>query len=360
MVQRYDVIIVGAGPAGSTAAKYAARGGASVLFIDKRKEIGVPVQCGEFLPANNELKEMLPNAPGIDEVFDVDEKLVQRRTEKIVLISPKGKEYAIGFEGYTVNRDELDRRLADTAVKEGAKLMADTKFISIKGHTILTSRGKFEYRVLVAADGPFSGVCRSASLGLVRLHSPAITCQVKGDFDDVVKMYFGKRAAPGGYAWVIPKSGCANVGLGIQKSGKPLIRHLRNFLDKNNFRTKKVSAGFVPISGPIKRTVNGDILAVGDAAGQVMATNGGGVPIAMICGRLAGIAAAKRVKNNKPLDNYEKEWRAAVGKELATAVKTKRLADHFFRFDSTLEFAMKRLGEKGLERAIRCRRVFRG
>jgi digeranylgeranylglycerophospholipid reductase len=174
-----------------------------------------------------------------------------------------------------------------------------------------------------------------------------------------MEMYFGKMFAPGGFAWVIPKRGCANVGLGIQKSRTPLHRLLQDFLSLKGFKTKKINVGFVPISGPIPKTVLGNVVAVGDAAGQVMATNGGGIPLAMICGRLAGKVIAEHIQNNVSLEKYESLWRRDVGTELDNAVRTKNLADYFFKTDFTLEFAMKRLGVKGMEKAIKCKRIFR-
>jgi digeranylgeranylglycerophospholipid reductase len=361
MTEKFDAIVVGAGPAGSTTAKYAAESGASVLLIDKRKEIGVPVQCGEFMPDNRELGDMLPAVKEIDELFDMGdiEPLIQKRIRKIILISPRGREYTVDFAGYTVNRDRFDCMLSDLAEKDGTKLLTGTKFIRFSSkNRIITTRGAFDAKVIVAADGPHSAVCRETGFPEIKTLTPALTCQAKGEFDDNLRMFFGKKVAPGGFAWIIPKNGCANVGLGIQKSKIPLHRLLGDFLDTHDLQTKKVNVGFVPISGPIDKTVNGNVLAVGDAAGQVMATNGGGIPIAMVCGRLAGAAIGRHIQNGEELGKYETKWRTSVGKELETAAKTKRLADRFFKADFLLEFAMKRLGEKGLERVIRCRKAF--
>ncbi|MEN6513078.1 NAD(P)/FAD-dependent oxidoreductase [Methanoculleus sp.] len=126
MLDRCDVIVVGAGPAGSTAARYAAEKGLDVLLIDKKKEIGVPVCCGEFNAAPAVLAEALPNAPGIAELFSIDPGLIQRVIRGFVVTSPKGREYEFDLSGYTVNRDAFDRYLADAAVCAGAVLSPDT------------------------------------------------------------------------------------------------------------------------------------------------------------------------------------------------------------------------------------------
>ena len=119
-------------------------------------------------------------------------------------------------------------------------------------------------------------------------------------------------------------------------------------------------AGYVPMSGPVENTVKGSVILVGDAAGQVMATNGGGIPIAMVCGRIAGNAIGRHINEGLPLERYDAEWRRVVGAELANAVRTKRLADRFFNWNTGLELAMRLLGNKRIERAVKCRPIFGG
>jgi flavin-dependent dehydrogenase len=86
--------------------------------------------------------------------------------------------------------------------------------------------------------------------------------------------------------------------------------------------------------------------------------NGGGIPIAMICGRIAGRAAADRIMKGVPLEEYEKEWRRQVGRQLEVAVKTKKLAMMAFAGQWRLEMAMRMLGVRRMGKAIRCKSVF--
>ncbi|MCM2466198.1 NAD(P)/FAD-dependent oxidoreductase [Methanoculleus sp. CWC-02] len=352
MRNRYDVVVVGAGPAGSTAARYAAEAGLDVLLIDKRREVGVPVCCGEFNADPAVLAEALPNAPGLDELFPVDPGLVRRGIRGAVAVSPGGREYEFDLAGYTVDRDAFDRHLADAAVREGAVLSVETKFLGREGRRVTTSRGEVEAGVVVAADGPLSPVCRSAGMERCAVLAPAITCRVEGEFGDRLRFSFGNRVAPGGYAWLFPKQGCANVGLGVQGRGTPVPVLLRAFLAGYGFAARDVQAGFVPVSGPIGETVRENVLAVGDAAGHVVASNGGGIAPAMICGRLAGLAAAKHLLHGEPLAAYEREWRSAIGRELLAAARTKRMADRILGSDFLLERAMNLLGGRGIRNVI--------
>lgn len=352
MQNQYDVIVVGAGPAGSTTARYAAEAGLSVLLIDKKTEIGVPVRCGEFNAAPAVLAEALPAAPGLDELFPVDPGLIQRAIRCAVVTSPEGREYEFDLPGYTVNRDAFDRHLAEAAARAGAVLSPGTTFLGREGRRVMTSRGEVEAGVVVAADGPLSPVCRSAGMEQNALLAPAITCQVEGEFDDRLRIFFGNRIAPGGYAWIFPKQGCANVGLGVQNRATPVSILLQSFLSERGFAAREVEAGFVPVSGPIQETVRKNVIAVGDAAGHVVASNGGGIATAMICGRIAGIAVAGHLLRGEPLEAYEREWRSAVGRELLAAARTKRMADRVLGSDLLLERAMRMLGNRGIRDLI--------
>lgn len=352
MQNPWDVLVVGAGPAGSTAARYAAEAGLSVLLIDKKKEIGVPVRCGEFNAAAVVLAEALPDAPGLDELFPIDPGLVQRAIRGFVVTSPEGREYEFDLPGYTVNRDAFDRHLTEVAVRAGAVLSPDTTFLSREGNRVITSRGEVEGGVVIAADGPLSPVCRSAGMERNALLAPAITCQVEGEFGDRLRFFFGNKIAPGGYAWVFPKRGCANVGLGVQNRATQVSILLQSFLSERGFAAREVEAGFVPVSGPIRETVRGNVIAVGDAAGHVVASNGGGIATAMICGRLAGLAVAGHLLRGEPLEAYEREWRSAVGRELLAAARTKRMADRVLGSDLLLERAMHILGNRGIRDLI--------
>ena len=99
----WDAVIIGGGPAGSTVARYAAEGGAKVLVIDRRKEIGTPLQCGELVPTNSELKQLCPNVPKIDNLFQTPKSAASRRTHEMGLVTPSGKKLTYPFEGKILN-----------------------------------------------------------------------------------------------------------------------------------------------------------------------------------------------------------------------------------------------------------------
>ncbi len=354
-----DVLIVGAGPAGSTTARYCAGKDLSVLVIDRRSEIGYPVQCGEFLPDPKEMHSMFPRSMDLERLFSFDDGLVAGVSDRVELVSPKGRVYGCPFMGKTLDRRRFDKYLAKLAQEAGAEVRTSASLLSIDAGVAKTTLGDVKAKIIVGADGPNSRTGRQAGLGNPGMRYPAVTCQASGEFDPIVRMFFGS-VAPGGYAWVIPKRHGANIGAGFNPKllkARP-SEHFRKFMAKIGVEPKDVTMGFVPQSGPLEQTVRGNILLVGDAAGQVMPTNGGGIPLAMIAGRIAGRSIRKHLKENAPLAEYDDLWRDVLAKPLADSLWTRRLSDLFFPTDRRTEFAMRALGVRGLARVIRCSKAF--
>lgn len=359
---RTDILIVGSGPAGTTAAEYAAEKGVSVTVIERRSKVGVPVRCGEFMPANDEIRDMFPTVGDLDPLFDrIPPELRLRELEGIKLVNPKGKETLLDFSGYTTDRALFDQYLAHRAEKAGAEVITECSFDRIADGKALTSKGEIEYKVIAGADGPGSRVGRSLGLKGNANPYPAVTAQAKGDFEPYVTMFFG-GIAPGAYSWFIPKHGQANVGVGF--SPKFADGSVRDYFDK--FVSKhgldiitRVEGKYVPSEGPVPETVSGNGMIVGDAAGHVISVNGGGVPLALIAGRICGRVAADNVLSGRPLTDYQDEWRRHMLKPLKTAAFNKKLADTFaFHTEFTTSMCMAILGKRRMDNLIRCKRIF--
>ncbi len=362
MESRTDILIVGSGPAGSTVAEYAAEKGVNVTIIERRSQVGVPVRCGEFIPANDEIRDMFPSVEDLDPLFDkIPSNLRLRELEGIKLVNPKGKETLLDFSGYTTDRAGFDQHLAQRAVKAGAELVMNCSFNRIENGRAITSQGDIEYKVIIGADGPGSRVGRSLGLQGNKNPYPAVTAQARGDFEPYVTMFFG-GIAPGAYSWFIPKHGQANVGVGFSPkfaSGN-VHEYFDKFVSKHDLDViTKVEGKHVPSEGPIPNTVSGNGMVVGDAAGQVISVNGGGVPLALIAGRICGEVAADNVLDGRPLEDYQTIWRQHMLKPLKTAAFNKKLADTFaFHTEFTTGLCMGILGKRRMDNLIRCKRIF--
>ncbi len=339
-------------------ARYAATRGLKTLCVEKRREIGVPVQCGEYMASNEEVEALFPRTDEVATLYDLPDSLKEAVTDVIRIRSPSLQAYDVPFHGYTVCRENVDKHWAYLAEQEGAEIITGCTVQRVRGEHLQTSRGDFQGRVVVGADGPFSMVAQSAGLHPPAELAAAITCDVEGEFDHALEIIFGSLA-PGGYAWIIPKNGVANVGLGVWHRYRGRLHELlMRFLKKMDFTTDSWTGGWVPELGPVSRTVKGNVLLVGDAAGHVMPTNGGGVNLAMLCGRIAGNVIADHIHDGASLGEYERGWRYVAGEQLATGAKIKKLADRFFPSDFWLEQAMRLLGARRMGRAIRCQSLW--
>ncbi len=378
----YDVIVIGAGPAGGSAARRATEMGSNVLLIEKRTEIGVPVQCGEYLPTLGELVRLVPRSKRVGHVLKVPREVIDNHTKYVSIISPSGKDYTFNFDAYVLDRSKFDKWLVEEAVDNGGELWIDTKAIAIdeKRGKVHVRRGmeKFSVKgdVIIVGDGPYSKLARLLGLDVKKSpynYSPAIQFLMNNvEIDsETVEMYFGRDYAPGGYAWIIPKGDkTANVGLGIRtpfyKPGISLYDYLTRFIEKHPVASEKLrkgkiisrTGGLIPVGGPIPKTFTNKALIVGDAAGHVMASNGGGIPVAVICGDIAGEVATLRLQDKSTLSLYERTWKKEVGKELQTALEIRKLVDILMKKDAFTEKAFQLLGEEKIKDVVCCRLPF--
>jgi len=181
-------------------------------------------------------------------------------------------------------------------------------------------------------------------------------------------MFFGHAVAPGGYAWVIPKDDhTANVGFGLRKSyirpGISLVSFLNNLIKNKRILSGALNKGkiiarvgaSIPVGGPLRKTFDKNTLLVGDAAGHVMASNGGGIPTALAGGSIAGEVVAQHLSEGCALAEYERIWKHEFGTQLYSALATLRIADVMMQNDALTEVAMRLSGARYLEDVIKCR-----
>ena len=212
----HDVIVIGGGPAGSTVARYAAENGADVLVIDGRDPIGTPLQCGELVPSNAEMQRLCPNVPDMDDLFQTPEKAISKRSTTMHIVPPSGKPLKYAFEGLVLNRVAHDEALVELAKESGAKYLVDSHVVRVDDNSVFLRNGSIYSAKIIVGAGGHNDPLRRDYWNESSLKIPVKFVLMEGDFGDAVELHFGSMA-PGGYAWMFPKSSGANIGLGIQR-----------------------------------------------------------------------------------------------------------------------------------------------
>jgi len=336
----YDIVIVGAGPAGSFAAATAASE-CDVLLIEKRQEIGDPVRCAEGV-----------SKEGLSKFLQPEQRWIASTVTKARIFAPDGTKLDVSEElagpevGYVLERKIFDRDLAKRAARAGADVVVRTRatgviiengFVrGIEAHHFGESL-EIRATVVIAADGIESQVGRWAGINTTLRPKDVESCAqylvANVDVsDDCCDFYLGS-AAPGGYAWVFPKGPqAANIGLGVLASKldtKRPIKYLDEFVGKHypNGQPVELNLGAAPVSDAVRKTASDGIMLIGDAAHHTDPITGGGIINALEGGRLAGEIAKEAVKRKDSsatvLKKYEAAWRASFGKKLERNYKIK-------------------------------------
>ncbi|WP_457591231.1 NAD(P)/FAD-dependent oxidoreductase [Geoglobus sp.] len=343
----YDVVVVGAGPAGSIAAKTAAEKGLEVLLIEKRQEIGVPVRCAEGV-----------SREGLESFVNPDSKWIASEIESAEIISPSNHRVVLSAEsagnevGYVLERKIFDRHLARLASRAGADVLTKTAAVSLKREDGIVrlgirSMGEFEEitaKIVIGADGVESRVAKWAgidtTLKLNEIESCVQYLMTNIDFDPSTTYFWvGRKYAPGGYIWLFPKGDdAANVGIGVMPS---LAEHsAKQYLDrfiKEHFpggEITEVVVGGVPVKGAVETAVADNVMLAGDAARHTDPITGGGIINAMKAGYHAGITAFEAVEagnySAEFLKRYDERWKSDFGGDL---VRNKKLQEKMIKLD---------------------------
>lgn len=354
---KYDVVVVGAGPVGSTAARYAAMNGAKVLLLEEHASIGSPVGCTGLL--STRAVEECDLKPADEFVFNsVRGAFVHAPDGQCLPIDGKQT------KAYVVSRKNFDRTLAVMAVEEGVELSLKTRAIGFEKENSNGGTGKKENKketgspvklkvlrngkpetiftsIVIGADGVKSRIASYAGLGRPARVLPGI--QIEAPYAskdaDFVELFPGS-SAPGFFAWTVPlNEKISRIGLAIEpgiacKSGygeNSPLSYLEELLRSNPHIKARYTGGMtdfvvggIPI-GPQEKTFADGVLLAGDAAGQAKPTSGGGIYTGAFAAKIAGKVAAEAVfegdTSASRLSEYDRLWRKGLAKELDIGMK---------------------------------------
>lgn len=362
-----DILVVGAGPAGSRAAAVAAREGARVVLIEAKTRIGEQPHCGEFVPARLFSEFGLDRSCIIQAVDTMETRVLEDSEGDGISFGSMLLSREHPSPGFLIDRPRFDRDLARNAAAEGAMVLCSTRLIRKEGPVwIASSSGEelsFQPRVVVAADGAFSRVAKCASLDSPEVLA-GVQCEVPLVAGPLLKtIVFLHPSIVGGYAWLFPKGTVANVGLGIVpgRGGSPagLLDRFLAFLRSEGLVRSGCLArtgGVIPVSGLRESLVRDTVIFCGDAAWLTHPITGAGIPQAILSGEAAGLAAVKAARsgNYRYLTEYEAHMSGAYRGVMKHA-RSKRLLmkDRWNREDFSALCEETWIGFRGYNKRIR-------
>jgi geranylgeranyl reductase family protein len=345
----YDLIIVGAGTGGSTAARFAAKHGLDVCLIDRksRKEVGTKI-CGDAVGTDifDFLKIKHPTGEELSCNIKGAKLYPPNLKKSITLLDPKQA-------GYVVNRLEFGQRLLNEALEESVHTFLDNTHVldllyeknTVSGVSIRLKNGErrdLKAKIVIDASGFYSPLRKKVRSNLVEKEiskEDTILCyreiikfspsDLKVQDPEFITIILDKQRAPGGYIWYFPKNEYSvNIGLGVFMDYKGKVKdfYKRNVFNEyikiQNYEILSSGGGVVPIRRPLWSCADNGIMFVGDAACQVNPLHGGGIDPSMRGGYYAVNTAIEAIENEdnsiNALWNYNRQVMTTFGAEYAS------------------------------------------
>lgn len=320
-----DIIIIGGGPVGLLSAIEAAKKGLSPLILEEHREIGVPDHCAGLVSVKGMRKLGIKGF----------ENSILNKVKNAIIHSPSDFKLQLireNTQAYVFNREKLDKWLSNIANSLGVEIKLKSKVLKIKRKNkkiiVYTNKEKHVCHVVIIAWGAKH---KPGKYGVL----PALQYELKkADLtsSDTVELFF-TNMAPDFFVWLIP-TGDRKVRIGVATrfiKPKTILTYFIKKLGLDKSNIEKARGGIVLTRGPLKRTFDKGVIIVGDAAGQVKPTTGGGIVTGGLCGKIAGRIAVESVtyedNSEKFLSRYQKEWEKTLGKEFKTMKFVRMILD---------------------------------
>ncbi|MFW9903096.1 MAG: NAD(P)/FAD-dependent oxidoreductase [Candidatus Thorarchaeota archaeon] len=322
----YDVLVIGGGPTGLSAAITTVKKDLKTLLVEEHPVIGHPLACGEGISTSKFFS--LENMPKIENQFDNQILKLQHR-ESFIERMINAQRFFFGklgvatanIETFTINRPLFDQIMAKEAQKLGTELLLGTQVISInrlnRRLVVNTTNGSFEANVVIGCDGPSAHSVRMMGLQPPKEYVQGVEYKINGVFTDALDFYFDFHHFENmHYGWVFPKKNDTNIGVVVNPASKPMdvlnqfIKYLRIKKSDEKDIIGKI-AGIIPASGPIPKLYCDNYMVAGDAGGLTNTIFYGGIAIGIHSGMLTGQAAIEAHEIGKfdeqILCNYHKK-----------------------------------------------------
>lgn len=304
------VAVIGAGPAGSYAAYKLAQNGYEVDLFEEHDVVGKPVQCTGLLTGP------------IADYVKIDDSFLVNVAKKARIYSPNGSfiEIKLNKGNYIFDRHKFDSYLSEQAVNAGVNLHLGHRFEGKINNGVMINGKEFSANYVVGADGPKSKVAQSFGMDSCNnfVTAPQARVEIKCD-PEVIEFWVGI----GEFGWLVPENENI-VRVGVCATTNADV-HFKKLLDLRCKNAKKIEyqGGIIPMYNPKAKIQNGNVMLIGDAAGQVKATTYGGI----IFGIMAGDILAKDI------NNYEKNVKKELNKDLWLSLKMRNTLNQFSEKD---------------------------
>jgi digeranylgeranylglycerophospholipid reductase len=332
MIQKSDVCVIGGGPSGLRLAGRLAEAGLHVCVLEKKTAVGSGVICTGIVG-----KEAFGE-------FGLNTDSVLREIQSVRLVSPSHNSilysHPVSF-AYVVDREKFDRNLAAKASELGAEIMLgmraedvriDPERVEVQARTEGGDAVSFTARLMVLATGIDYGLQKKLDLGRPREFLSGAQAEIETTEDLMTTIFVGRGVAPGAFGWAVPSSpGRVRIGMLTGKDSRTCLADLiREFyagrfadFDQESIRVKAIAQGL------LSRTFGDRVLALGEAAGQIKTTTGGGIYYGLVCADIAAAAVrecfATEDFSASALSAYEKNWKSALQKEIILGHMTRRM-----------------------------------
>jgi len=355
-VKLYDVVVVGSGPAGSYVAYRLAEMGHRVVVVEQKKRVGEQVCCTGII------SQRCVNS------FAIDESIILRRANSAKLVSPSGRLLRVWrqeTQACIIDRALFDVAMVKRARDKGAEYVLSSlvRGIAVNDDSVRVEavrqgeRLNFEARAVVVATGFGSSLAQGLGLGKVGDFVMGAQAEVEAIGLDEVEVYFGKEVAPGFFAWLVPTSPPKALA-GLMSRRSPEL-YLKKLIVSLQAQGKIAPAEAEPIYRgislkPLARTCGNRLMVVGDAAGQVKPTTGGGIYYGLLCADIAANNLHRALESDdlsaKSLAGYEREWRKKLGWELRIGYWARKLYEHMS--DAQIDRVFDIIKSRGIDKAL--------
>ncbi len=352
----YDVIVIGGGPVGSYVAYKLAGMGYDVVVLEQKEKLGGRVCCAGII------------SQGCVSSFAIDDSVVLRRVNSAKLFSPSGRLLRLWrqeTQACIVDRAAFDMAIVSWAQGKGAQYVLNSPVRDIEvgddGARVEVARqgekSNFEARAVVIATGFGSRLVEGLGLGKVGDFVMGAQAEVETIGVDETEVYFGQEVAPDFFAWLVPTSPPkALVGLLSRRSpGLYLRKLISSLLAQGKIVSDETELSYRGVSlQPLARTYSRRLVAVGDVAGQVKPTTGGGIYYGLLCADIAANNLHRALENNdlsaKNLASYERDWKKKLGQELKICYYARKFYEHLS--DKQIDKVFDIIKSNGIDEAL--------